>query len=38
MFCNIDKKFEKIGFVKVEEDKYGVRYERKMKNIIIHKY
>lgn len=29
MFCNIDKKFEKIGFVKIEEDKYGVRYERK---------
>ena len=29
MFCNIDKKFEKIGFIKVEEDKYGVRYERK---------
>lgn len=29
MFCNIDKKFEKIGFIKVEEDKYGVIYERK---------
>lgn len=28
MFKNIDKKFEEIGFIKIEEDKYGVRYER----------
>lgn len=28
MFKNIDKKFEEIGFIKVEENKYGVRYER----------
>lgn len=31
MFWNIDKKFEKIGFVKVDENKYGARYERKDK-------
>lgn len=31
MFGNIDKKFEKIGFIKVREDKYGARYERKDK-------
>ena len=29
MFNNIDKKFEKIGFIKVREDKYGAVYERK---------
>ena len=29
MFNNIDKKFEEIGFIKVSEDKYGARYERK---------
>lgn len=29
MFKNIDKKFEEIGFIKVNEDKYGVTYERK---------
>jgi hypothetical protein len=29
MFKRIDKKFEEIGFVKVKEDEYGVRYERK---------
>lgn len=29
MFKNIDKKFEKIGFIKVKEDKYGATYERK---------
>ena len=29
MFKNIDKKFEEIGFIKVSEDKYGARYERK---------
>lgn len=29
MFKSIDKKFEDIGFVKVKEDEYGVRYERK---------
>lgn len=25
---NIDKKFAKIGFIKVKEDKHGARYER----------
>lgn len=29
MFKSVDKKFEKIGFIKVSEDKYGARYERK---------
>ena len=29
MFGNIDKKFEKIVFLKVEDNKYGARYERK---------
>ena len=29
MFKNVDKKFEKIGFIKVSEDKYGATYERK---------
>ncbi|MBO5828750.1 MAG: hypothetical protein J6R59_09935 [Paludibacteraceae bacterium] len=28
MFKSIDKKFEKIGFIKTKEDKYGVTYER----------
>lgn len=28
MFNNIDKKFAKIDFIKVQDDKYGVRYER----------
>ena len=28
MFGNVDKKFGKIGFVKISEDKHGVRYER----------
>ena len=28
---NIDKKLEKIGFVKIEEDKHGAMYERKKK-------
>lgn len=28
MFKSIDKKFEKIGFIKAKEDKYGVTYER----------
>ena len=27
---NIDKKLEKIGFVKIEEDKHGAMYERNM--------
>ena len=31
MFKNIDQKFEKIGFVKVEESKYRATYERKVK-------
>ena len=29
MFKSIDKKFEEIGFIKMREDKFGVRYERK---------
>lgn len=29
MFKNIDKKFEEIGFVKVEENMYCTIYERK---------
>lgn len=29
MFNHIDKKFEKIGFTKIKEDKYGATYERK---------
>lgn len=29
MFKSIDKKFEEIGFIKVREDKYGARYDRK---------
>lgn len=33
MFENIDKKFAKIGFIKIEEDKYGVIYERYNENI-----
>lgn len=32
LFKNIDKKFEEIGFVKIEENKYGVHYERKNTN------
>jgi hypothetical protein len=28
-FKTIDEKLNDIGFVKIEEDKYGVRYERK---------
>lgn len=28
IFKSIDEKFEEIGFKKVEEDKYGVVYER----------
>ncbi len=26
--CNIDKKFAKIGFIKVRENQYGATYER----------
>lgn len=29
LFKNVDEKLKEIGFVKIEEDKYGVRYERK---------
>lgn len=29
MFKNVDEKFAEIGFVKIEEDKFGVTYERK---------
>lgn len=28
LFRNIDREFEKNGFTKIEEDKYGVEYER----------
>ena len=28
-FKTVDEKLNDIGFVKIEEDKYGVRYERK---------
>ena len=30
LFKNVDEKFAEIGFIKVKEDKYGVRYERKV--------
>lgn len=29
LFKSVDKKLKEIGFVKIEEDKYGVKYERK---------
>lgn len=29
LFKTVDEKFAEIGFVKVEEDKYGATYERK---------
>ena len=28
LFKSVDKKFEEIGFVKIQDDNYGVRYER----------
>ena len=28
IFKRIDEKFKKIGFIKVSDDEYGVRYER----------
>ncbi len=28
LFKSVDKKFEKIGFVKIQDDKYAARYER----------
>ena len=28
MFKNVDKMFEEISFIKVNDDKYGVTYER----------
>ena len=28
LFKTTDEKFKEIGFIKVEEDEYGVRYER----------
>lgn len=31
MFKSIDEKFKEIGFIKIEEDEYGVTYERKIK-------
>ena len=29
LFKSVDEKLKEIGFVKIEEDKYGIRYERK---------
>lgn len=29
LFKSVDEKLKEIGFVKIEEKKYGVRYERK---------
>lgn len=29
LFKSVDDKLAEIGFVKIEEDKYGVKYERK---------
>lgn len=29
LFKTVDDKLAEIGFVKIEEDKYGVKYERK---------
>lgn len=29
LFKTTDEKFKEIGFIKVQEDKYGVSYERK---------
>ena len=29
LFKSVDEKLKEIGFVKTQEDKYGVRYERK---------
>lgn len=28
LFKSVDEKLKEIGFVKIKEDKYGVRYER----------
>lgn len=32
LFKTTDEKFKEIGFVKVQEDEYGVSYERQNKN------
>lgn len=37
LFETVDDKLNNIGFVKVNEDKYGVEYERKMMNSITHR-
>ena len=29
LFKSVDEKLKEIGFVKIEEDKYGIKYERK---------
>ena len=29
LFKSVDEKLKEIGFIKIEEDKFGVRYERK---------
>ncbi len=35
LFKSVDEKLKEIGFVKIEENKYDVRYERKIANIIL---
>lgn len=35
LFKSVDEKLKEIGFVKIEEDKYGVRYERKNSKYIF---
>lgn len=37
LFKSIDDRFREIGFIKVEEDKYGAEYERKIKSMVIPK-
>lgn len=37
LFKTVDEKLAEIGFTKVEEDKYGCIYEKKTRNIILHK-
>ena len=33
---NIDKRFEKLGFIKTKEDKYGVIYSKKVSDLNYH--
>ena len=35
LFKNVDEKLAEIGFIKIEENKYGVVYTRKMRNTNI---